>query len=748
MNTRLMTACLVSAMAATVLRAADAPPVCNIKVLPDKAIDCSSLSNIVATVTRGCKSNDEKMMAIDNFMRISHYHRQYPPAGPSLLWFTNYGWSLCGGFAGLQCSLYSQIPGWGWRHVGWPGHNMSEAYYDGAWHWVDCFLKFHAWRPDAKAPNGRTIACQNDLAANPNLVNEDMMYDPVSQMCYDKQDRREMIKGKLNWTAPVLLTCGDELSGIMGGVNSRTIDGEHPPEDGCKPETYFAEVNLRPGQALENSWDQLLPPEESWPNLGDGQGVGHTCKNKDLRNDPSVGPVMEPYFQRIRSYSNGRLIYAPDFSKASVMQTFVTKENAKYDNGAIVPEKADAPASVTVVLESPYLIQRATGSADGADTVSISTDGGKTFSAAELKNFTSAVKNRQAFQVKVTFKMALKSLQLEAIVLNNAGVQPFLCPGKNIVAVTVADPKALGANKLVVTYAYQPGYRTKSFEQLFDEGQRFFVQANATWATATTVVQKSFSAAELPATFEINVPTPKDKYPVYPRMLFLRREVVPADAKPMALPANVQEPKMDAGDELKVLPNPFLIGTQPPPGHVEPPTATNRVAVLAASHAVCISGETATNHFIKWPPDNKPDQTWVLLVGGEIKGLPDSKEITRAFLNVPILRGKNSATTKVCVLALKAPFEAGKTYDFANLGDTVGTFTVPKQEGPDYNPPRMFRVDVAQYIKRLARGEVKFNGLAIRVLQDRGVDEGHIIRIDMPNDARLPLELETLLKAP
>lgn len=32
-------------------------------------------------------------------------------------------------------SVYSQIPGWAWRGVHVPGHNMSEAKYDGTWHW-------------------------------------------------------------------------------------------------------------------------------------------------------------------------------------------------------------------------------------------------------------------------------------------------------------------------------------------------------------------------------------------------------------------------------------------------------------------------------------------------------------------------------------------------------------------------------------------------------------------------------------
>ena len=110
--------------------------------------------------------------------------------------------------------------------------------------------------------------------------------------------------------------------------------------------------------------------------------------------------------------------------------------------------------------------------------------------------------------------------------MNNAGVLPYLSPGKNKLSVTVADPKALGENKLVVTYAYAPGYRDKSFEDLYKEHEPLFAQHGAHWATQTpTIVQKTYRAKDLPATFDIDVPTPKDKYPVYPRCS-LRPEVV------------------------------------------------------------------------------------------------------------------------------------------------------------------------------------------------------------------------------
>ena len=52
---------------------------------------------------------------------------------------------------------------------------------------------------------------------------------------------------------------------------------------------------------------------------------------------------------------------------------------------------------------------------------------------------------------------------------NNSGALPYLSPGKNVVTVSVADPKSLDNNKLVVTYAYRLGSRSESFEQMYGE---------------------------------------------------------------------------------------------------------------------------------------------------------------------------------------------------------------------------------------------------------------------------------------
>jgi len=354
------------------------------------------------------------------------------------------------------------------------------------------------------------------------------------------------------------------------------------------------------------------------------------------------------------------------------------------------------------------------------------------------------VKGQVIALAKIGFKTALKSLALEVLVQNNPGSLPYLSPGKNVVAVSVADPKALGESKLVVTYAYAPGYRNKSFEQLCNEGKEVAKQHNAAWADTPTVVQKVLAARDLPATFDIDVPTPKDKYPVYPRMLFVRREVIAAGSKPLPLPDKAQEPKMGPNDELKTLPNPFLIGSQPPPARIVRPTKTVTLD-LKPGHFVTQAGDVPTSDFIKWPKtaQEKVD-AMAFLIGGELKGLPAVKDLAGARLVFPTIRAHAEAPTKVGVVALKAPFEAGRKYDFANLGDLLGTVVVPRlgKDAPDWNPPKELKVDVTRAVRAVAAGDAQFAGFALRVVPDRGVDEGWTVRIHIPKQPKIQLELD------
>jgi hypothetical protein len=751
---------LLLAGAATV-RAADSAPASQgpvpegwvgaVKVLTDKAPDCSSLKSIAETVTRGCKTNDEKAVAIYNFMILAHYHRQYPsePGGvPVLKEINTYGWSLCGGLHSEESALWREL-GWEWRFVGWNGHTTVEAKYDNKWHYLDAFLKFYAWMPDASAPGGRTIAGEDDLTQNSQtLIADAFVLDKGRGVVYQKDNQYEMVGEKANWTAPAFLTCGDTIEGTIGGL--KTHHGAGSPEGwaGINHATgnYSADVGLVPGTALTNTWDAV---EGAWYWEGSKDAPRHTCGNKDLRNTPDAGLVLEPYFQHVRSYANGTLLVAPDFGADACLKSFAAKENVKREGGALVPAQPAAAGSVTVLLKSPYIMTRASGVADGADSFEISVDGGKSFKAADVKDFSAAVRGQVVALAKIGFKTALKSLRLEVLVQNNPGSLPYLSPGKNTVTVSVADPKALGDNKLVVTCAYAPGCRTKSFEQLCLEGKEVAKQHNATWADTPTVVEKAFAAKDLPAQFDIDVPTPKDKFPVYPRMLFVRRQVVAADSKPLPLPEKAQAPTVGPNDELKTLPNPFLMGSQAAPARVVRPVKTVMLD-LKPGGFVTKSGEAPTTDFIKWPKnDQEKVEPMAFLIGGDLKGLPPMKDLAGARLVFPAFRSHPEAPTKVGVVALKAPFEAGQKYDFANLGDVLGTVVVPKlaKDASDWMPAKEFKVDVTRAVRAVAAGEGKFAGFALRVVPDRGVDEGWTVRIHIPKAPKVYLEIDTYTDA-
>ena len=67
---------------------------------------------------------------------------------------------------------------------------------------------------------------------------------------------------------------------------------------------------------------------------------------------------------------------------------------------------------------------------------------------------------------------------------------------------------------------------------------------------------------------------------------------------------------------------------------------------------------------------------------------------------------------------------------------------VQRQGEADYAPPKTFAIDVTRAVRALASGEAKFSGFALRTIPDRGVDDGYIVRFDLPAGAKLQLEID------
>ncbi len=738
------TAAMVAASSAEETAAKVPALVTQIKVLPDKAPDCSSLKSIVESITRECRTNDEKAIAIYNFMQLTHYHFAYPgePGGlPVLKEINCYGWSLCGGLHSEQSALWRQL-GWGWRFVGWRGHTTVEANYDGQWHYLDVFLKFYAWKPDPNAPGGRTIAGEDELAKNSEgLIRNAFVMDQARKCVYAKNNQFGRYGNEVYWLAPPLLCCGDELEGVISGLKTHHRVGAEEGWAGIvhADRGYSAEVNLAPGFALTNTWD-AVPDAWYW---GDSKKPpAHTCGgHKDTRNDPGFGLVLEPYVQSkpARSYANGTLLFAPDFSSDAVLNSFAASENVKYADRSLVPAESGKPGVVVVDFSSPYLLTKATGEAAGADAVEVSTDGGKTFKAVELKNFTEAVRGQVAAEVRITFREALKALKLEAIVQNNPGALPYLSPGKNVVTVSVADPKALGNNKLVVTYAHRLGSRRKSFEQMYDEDKEIAKAHDTTWDDTITCVQKTFTANDLPAKFEIDCPTPKGRYPVYPRMVFVRREVLAPAQSPAAVPAPPSTPKVGPNEALATLPSPWLSGTQLPPAV---PARATKSAVLPVKKVAYVTkkGEVFKHQFVKWLKDDS--DAWVMLVDFGADKLPKVEDLASARLVLYVEEAHEKAPMQVAAVVLDAPFEPGQPYDFAKLGQNVGSTIVQQGTGGPISPPKRYEIHVTRAVRAWAGG-ARCHGLAVRIVPNRGVDDGWTVRFTPAKDKPPELEVVT-----
>jgi hypothetical protein len=714
-----------------------------VHVVNDRAPDCSSLAAIVQSVTKDCQTDDDRAIALYNFCRYAYYHHAYPsePGGISALKLINvYGWSLCGGEHTVLAALW-EAAGYPWRYRGWsdPGHTTVEVFYGGRWHYLDTFLKFYAWMPDPQAPGGRTIAGQEDIRANPALAGEAFVADSARKVSYHADNRLEYVGDKVNWTAPAFLVCGDTLEGVLSGVRSSRNAGSPRGWGGIQFDdpSYSTDVNLRPGLALTLDWSKT---DDGFYFGNSSRGPEHTCGDKDYRNCASIGPLLEPYaaLGQKRSWSNGTLIFRPDLRSQAALAGFLQLENAHWRDDKLQPNEAGRSAVAVVEMSSPYVVTKAFGSVacEGAK-IEVSKDG-KAWTPVELSDFSAAVRGSYRYQLRITFSQPLTAVEITSVVQHNQESLPYLAPGRNKITITAADPQSLGDNRLVVTYAYCLGARDLTPEQVFERDAEIARAHFATWSDPPIVVQQTIS--QLPATIEIPVPTPRGKQPVYPRMLFLRRELLASGQSPLPVPVAPSTPAVGADEYLADVPNPWRIGSGKPLT-ADPRPTTARVYPAARISYVSKGGETFSHRFIKWLKDDS--DAWIVLADFGLTELPEPKSLASAKLIVHVVEAHDRAPMQAAAVQLDAPFTTGTPFDFAKLGRIAGTTIVAQGGGPDarFVPPRRYEIDVTRLVRAWATGQPQ-HGLALRIVPNRGVDDGWTVRFTPDQDKPVELEVQ------
>lgn len=454
--------------------------VVNFKVTTDQSVDASSLETLVQSVIArsGAKTNDQKAVALYEWLHQAIFHCAYATepepqsVGPMKLLHV-YGWGLCGGQHTVLKALF-ETAGWDCRYVGWsnPGHTTIEVKYDGRWHYLDVFLKCYFWTKDKSH-----LASQEEIAADPSIV-----LDAVK----DGRAAREH------------LCCGDSPESIISGVKSRKIAGDSKgwSDVTWRDEGWAPSLRLPCGSSLRLEWKSA---EDGF--AVSGKAPQHSCGTKDFRENPMLGPLLEHYGPR--NWSNGRLIYAPDFSQpADVADIELT--NAKAGGGKLV---ASGNGSAVFRLPLPYAyvganVQTAFA---GEGKLSISTDGGKTWQPC---NSTPVVKQKYDVCFKAEFTGALERFRVEALVEHNRGVQPYLVLGRN--RVTASGEVAKSDAVASVTLGWQEATAANpKREQWNGSGLRYGMEKTATR-----------DLAENAASFDIEVAgnTP-------PKMLFIERSM-------------------------------------------------------------------------------------------------------------------------------------------------------------------------------------------------------------------------------
>ena len=171
---------------------------------------------------------------------------------------------------------------------------------------------------------------------------------------------------------------------------------------------------------------------------------------------------------------------------------------------------------------------------------------------------------------------------------------------------------------------------------------------------------------------------------------------------------------------------------------------------LTAGPFVTRSGQPAGD-MLRWPKNKQEKVDPVaLLVGGELKGLPALKDLAAARLVFPIVRAHPKAPTRIGAAVLNAPFVPGKPYDFTKIGEAQGTEVVPMhaEDASNWDPPKSIKVDVTRSVRGVVAGEGKFNGFALRVVPDRGLDDGWTVRVQLPKQPKIYLEVDVYTDCP
>jgi hypothetical protein len=477
----------------------------NPHVTTDRSIDTRTEGTIVAGLIKPGMSDQDKAIAIYNYMRRVMFHYRFYTkygGGGAINLINGAGYCLCTPTAGAQGEL-CEAAGLRGAILSTPGHGSVSVFYDGKWRWMDAFLGGCLWDKDRKS-----LASLQDVFDDPSLMKRDnpspVDLFPCRDVLYADALRFEPDNDKYH----------AECAPDDFAWTARARPGETRPS--YWKSTMTLDISLRPGERYVRRWDhvpgmyflhntreQFAPPR-------------HFCGVEAEQRDTANWRYFKPYVKEISSYdpktkqrvvaqtgrywANGTLNWTPDLGDG---ETFTLAENAKTLAGGITQDDPARPAVLELRVRCPYMLVG--GSAGfacpraGSVIVSIAPDrnvGDKSparqpempfsilplrrdgdVASASLRDSFAAEMGTRGYRLRFEIKdgATLSALNIETIFQHNMYALPQLMPGKNEVKVVLANPEVLPAARFVVEFAWdEPGGKTVKERRTIDKSPHTF----------------------------------------------------------------------------------------------------------------------------------------------------------------------------------------------------------------------------------------------------------------------------------
>lgn len=439
----------------------------NLRLVNSSAVDATDLPSLVATATRGCRTDQEKMIALWGYItRNPYYHwceaRENPEGTTELgvvydpiIAFNVYGTIICYQVADLLANL-GAAAGISTRTRSVPGHKVMEAFYEGGWHLFDAQYDLQSY---FLADDGKTIV-------------------DLKELC---RDAGKYIRNPEHRSQPFFQF--DKYGGEFWPWESKEYVIEqfyHPgvPERAEEFVPYLVRghtihLDLRRGESLIRRFDNLgkwYCPEDFYAHW-----------QRDLTQRwVATGPhdPREPQ----HTYANGELVYEPDWVASEENFHDGLYEGVGYalKDGRVYP-KGRGKCEVVFRVQAPYLIAGRPGrlevdgdSSDGAifeaefaretdsatNSVAVSIDNGLTWTEVWRNqnrggprtvrlDVTNLVEGTYGYLVKATLgaskpeHASMGKLRMRTSLFYSPVPLPEIAPGRNRFQFSLAEGKGV-----------------------------------------------------------------------------------------------------------------------------------------------------------------------------------------------------------------------------------------------------------------------------------------------------------------